>query len=567
MLVTPGLCARSPEEAAALTGAGAPVLQEDRFRVSLRLFTALLGLFGLIFLGWCSPPAVSQSTDPSYVIPSRSQSNLPPRVAQAQRFLARRGIASGQPVGARVRPHANGLTPRPQATGAQAAWQPLGPTGVLSSNYGLVTGRISSLALDPADATGNRLYVGTTGGGVWLSQNAGNANPANIVFTPLTDNLGALSTAIDASISVGAVTVQPGGTGVVLAGTGDPNDVLDSYYGAGILRSTDGGNTWSLIQTTADLQYAFVGEGFAGFAWSTTNPQVVVAAVSQAWEGVLVGADFPNRSYEGLYYSADSGATWSLARITDLDGQDVQGPLDAFTQPDGNAATSVVWNALRGVFIAAVRFHGYYQSADGMQWTRLSAQPGANLTTALCPTRPTTTGSPACPMYRGTLAVNPLTGDTFAWTVDLNDQDQGLWQDACAASGNACTNSAIAFAKQWVTSALEIRSPLGSATIQNGNYNLALAAIPSGQDTILLAGANDLWKCSLAMGCVWRNTTNATTCMSAEVAGYQHALEWNAQQSARNCLSATTAVFGVPSTASRKRVRRVLPAMPATSRT
>jgi hypothetical protein len=314
----------------------------------------------------------------------------------------------------------------------------------------------------------------------------------------------------------------------VLAGTGDPNDVLDSYYGAGILRSTDGGNSWSLIQTTSDVQYSFAGEGFAGFAWSTRNPQLVVAAVSQAWEGVLVGADFPNKSYEGLYYSTDGGATWSLARITDLNGLDVQGPQDVFTPPDGNAVTSVVWNALRGVFIAAVRFHGYYQSADGVQWTRLSAQPGSNLTTDYCPTRPTTTGSPACPMYRGTLAVNPFTGDTFAWTVDLYDQDQGLWQDACAASGNACTNSAIAFAKRWNTSALETHSPLGSATIQNGNYNLALAAIPSDQDTILLAGANDLWKCSLAMGCVWRNTTNATTCMSAEVAEYQHALEWNA---------------------------------------
>jgi hypothetical protein len=111
--------------------------------------------------------------------------------------------------------------------------------------------------------------------------------------------------------------------------------------------------------------------------------------------------------------------------------------------------------------------------------------------------------------------------------VDLYDQDQGLWQDACAASGNACTNSAIAFAKQWDTSALETNSPLGSATIQNSNYDLVLAAIPSGQDTILLAGANDLWKCSLAMGCVWRDTTNATTCMSAGVAEYQHALEWN----------------------------------------
>ena len=50
----------------------------------------------------------------------------------------------------------------------------------------------------------------------------------------------------------------------------------------------------------------------------------------------------------------------------------------------------------------------------------------------------------------------------------------------------------------------------------------------AGQDTLLLAGANDLWKCSLAMGCAWRNTTNSTTCMSAQVGEFQHALAWNA---------------------------------------
>lgn len=30
------------------------------------------------------------------------------------------------------------------------------------------------------------------------------------------------------------------------------------------------------------------------------------------------------------------------------------------------------------------------------------------------------------------------------------------------------------------------------------------------------------------MSCAWRNTTNANTCMSAQVAGYQHALAWSA---------------------------------------
>ena len=158
---------------------------------------------------------------------------------------------------------------------------------VQTPNFGLVTGRVSALALDPSDATGNRLYAGTTGGGVWVANNAAASTPSTIVFTPLTDTVAALGGASDASISIGALTVQPGETGVILAGTGDPNDVLDSYYGAGILRSTDGGNTWSLIQQTVDQEEgmsltdaSFLGQGFAGFAWSTVNPQLVVAAVS-----------------------------------------------------------------------------------------------------------------------------------------------------------------------------------------------------------------------------------------------------------------------------------------------
>jgi hypothetical protein len=337
-----------------------------------------------------------------------------------------------------------------------------------------------------------------------------------------------LSGAQDASIGIGALTVQPGGTGVILAGTGDPNDALDSYYGAGILRSTDGGNSWSLISTTADQTLSFAGEGFAGFAWSTANPQLVVAAVSEAYEGTLVNAPRAGVSYLGLYYSADAGATWSLATISDGNGTDVQGPSDPQTGSDGNAATAVVWNPVRQLFVAAVRFHGYYQSADGITWTRMAAQPGANLTATLCPTNPDSPGSIACPIFRGALAVNPLTGDTFAWTVDENKQDQGLWQDQCSLSAGACSNQDITFSQQWNTALLETSTADGAATIENGDYTLALAAVPSQQDTLLLAGDDDLWKCSLAAGCLWRNTTNTTTCMSAQVGEYQHALAWAA---------------------------------------
>jgi hypothetical protein len=455
-------------------------------------------------------------------------------VVEAERFLARRGWTPRRAPA--HRPHTPAIPAHPETqSAATALWQSFGPAAVQTASYGLVTGRVSALALDPSDPTGNRLYLGTTGGGVWVAQNAGAANVGSIDFTPLTDTLQAMSGAQDASISIGALTVQPGGTGVILAGTGDPNDNLDSYYGAGILRSTDGGNTWSLITKTMDREqglsgqdYSFIGEGFAGFAWSTATAQRVVAAVSQALEGTLVDAEQAPLRYQGLYYSSDSGATWHLATISDASGADVQGPADAFVGPDGNAATSVVWNPIRNLFVAAVRYHGYYQSADGITWTRLAAQPGAGLTLAVCPTSPISPGVTGCPIFRGSLAVNPLTGDTFAWTVDAYRQDQGLWQDQCQASAGLCANPLIAFQKQWDTTALEANNYEGPATIVDGDYTLALAAVPSGQDTLLLAGDDDLWKCSLAMGCAWRNTTNSTSCMSAQVAEYQHALAWNA---------------------------------------
>jgi len=498
------------------------------------------------------PPATAQTQIPAASVKPPTQpvvrpALVPPRVLEAQRFLGERGWTPGHRLTPRVGANhpssfgTPGAAVRSAAAGIQNAgnsassstWQPLGPTAVQTPNFGLVTGRVSALALDPSDATGNRLYAGTTGGGVWVANNAAVSTPSSIVFTPLTDTLAALGGASDPSISIGALTVQPGETGVILAGTGDPNDVLDSYYGAGILRSTDGGNTWSLIQQTMDFEQglslrdaSFVGQGFAGFAWSTVNPQLVVAAVSEAYEGTLVNALWAPSTFEGLFYSNDSGATWHLATITDGTGELVQGPLSP-ANSQSNAATAVVWNPVRQLFVAAVRFHGYYQSPDGVTWTRMSAQPGTGLTTQMCPSNFGKVGSIACPISRGALAVNPQTGDTFAWTVDLNNQDQGLWQDRCAIAGGTCSNPAITFATQWNTAPLETDTLEGAATIVDGDYDLTLAAVPSQQDTLVLAGANDLWKCSLAMGCVWRNTTNSTTCMSAQVAEYQHSLAWN----------------------------------------
>ena len=401
---------------------------------------------------------------------------------------------------------------------------PVGPAQTLTPAYGAITGRVTSVALDPSDASGNTVYVGTTGGGVWKSTNAAGA-AAQVAFAPVTDDATPSATGIG-SLSIGALSVQPGGTGVVLAGTGDPNDALDSYYGSGILRSTDRGATWTTI-TNANVgdydvsqSFSFYGEGFAGFAWSSVTPGLVVSAVTQAYDGIVVNA-LQSNSIDGLYYSLDAGATWNMATITDGPNEVIQSPPSTTESAQGNAITSVVWNPFRRAFYAAVRYHGYYSSPDGMTWTRLANQPGVHLSTTLCPDLASSAGALSCPIFRGALAVEPQTGDMFAITVDGNLADQGIWRDVCAASGGSCsTGATVMFGTQVADADLED----GSGHIPQGDYDLWIAAVPADGDTLLYVGTLDIFKRALASGVPWRNTTNVATCIASRVAPSQHAV-------------------------------------------
>ena len=219
---------------------------------------------------------------------------------------------------------------------------------------------MTAIALDPNDTSGNTVYLGTTGGGVWKSTTV--AGPlANVTFTPLTDTLPVFSinagSATIPSLSIGGVAVQPAPNPVILAGTGDPNDATDSLYGEGILRSTDGGQTWTIATLSQELlgaqpyYHTFAGLSTAALAWSTASTNLVVAAMSVSPQAAIVDAALFT-SVPGLYYSTDSGATWHMATIYD-GAQLVQTPQPTGTGQIGNAATSVVWNAARGLFFAA----------------------------------------------------------------------------------------------------------------------------------------------------------------------------------------------------------------------
>ncbi len=464
---------------------------------------------------------------------TRTAAGVPLPAADAMRQAHMQGTAAP---GSLARPRAQMSTGAPTAN-LSAAWQALGPMSVNSVLYGQISGRITAVAIDPNDSTGNTVYLGTTGGGVWKSINAAGAS-GSVSFAPLTDTLPVFSANEDAttiaSMSIGAVAVQPSLTGVVLAGTGDPNDATDSYYGEGLLRSTDGGQTWSLAigsRDGANGSHSFAGLATAGLAWSSNTPTLAVAAMTISTEGTVVQAT-DGASVPGLYYSTDAGVTWHMASVYD-GSQLLQAPAAAGVAQAAASATAVVWDPARSLFIAALASHGYYGSADGQTWKRLPNQPGTGLTTANCPVGVNGLGSGNCPIFRGALAVQASTGDLYALTVDADGNDVGLWQDLCnAGASGKCATAAPVFANRIDNGVLEFGQGKagGSTLIVQGSYDLSLAAAPAANNaTVLFAGTIDLNRCALAAGgstCTWRNTTNAGNACNApaSVAPAQHAL-------------------------------------------
>src|SRR3989449_5906603 len=67
---------------------------------------------------------------------------------------------------------------------------------------------------------------------------------------------GVQTCALPISLSIGSLAIDPTNSSIIYVGTGEQNFSGDSYYGAGVLKSIDGGATWT--QQGANV---FVGPG------------------------------------------------------------------------------------------------------------------------------------------------------------------------------------------------------------------------------------------------------------------------------------------------------------------
>ncbi|MGH9493004.1 MAG: WD40/YVTN/BNR-like repeat-containing protein, partial [Terriglobales bacterium] len=368
---------------------------------------------------------------------------------------------------------------QPMTVPTGPAWVNLGPAPITGMGpYGNASGRITAVVVDQTDSTGNTVLVAGAYGGVWKSVNAANADPTQVTWAPLFDTDPAAAT-----LSVGAIALQPGNPNLILVGTGEAHNAIDSYYGMGILRSDNGGASWALITSADSGAHPFRGLGFAKIAFSTANTNLVVAAAGGTI-GQGLGAEAPgacpaaNSTCRGLYFSTDAGATWQYATVKDGTTTTVPG-----------SATSVVYNATAGKFFAAIRFHGFYSSTDGQNWSRLTNQPGSALSTTACPA---TSGSTLCPIFRGELTVKPGANETYAWYMNISATgtltNRGVFRTLDGAS--------TAWVTVTGTGLTSCGDPSGCIPSQIF-YNMHIAAVPNGANTDLYAGGVNIFKCSL----------------------------------------------------------------------
>jgi hypothetical protein len=331
-------------------------------------------------------------------------------------------------------------------------WTNLGPQPVTNSaggqNFGnpSATGRVTAIAVDPTTTNTSTqvIYLGAATGGVWKSTNGG----------------ASWSTIFDQnnSLAIGGIAIAPGAgnNNIIYVGTGELNFSGDSYYGAGVYKSTDGGNTWTQQCGGGSVNFcaptfsgAFQGGGFyvGKIAVNPSNPSIALASVRNAG----------NAAVSGIYRTTDGGANWNL-----------------IPSASGAAGNSIIWNpsdstvvyATLGERGTAAKF-GVYKSTDsGVTFTRLTGN-GAN-----------GNNLPTTNLGRHEMAVAPSNGNVAYVAINAESTSSLL---GLAKSTDGGTT--------WSFTAPGTLPNLPNFCSGQCWYDMALAVLPSDQNTLVVGGS------------------------------------------------------------------------------
>ncbi|MEA2305879.1 MAG: hypothetical protein QOH43_3159, partial [Solirubrobacteraceae bacterium] len=212
--------------------------------------------------------------------------------------------------------------------------RPIGEITRSSSSLAEMNGRIGALAIRPS--TG-QIILGGAQGGIWTY------DASTGRWTPRTDD--------QETQAIGSLAVAATDDKVIYAGTGEGALSGDSYFGDGILKSTDGGQTWSTVSGDT-----FQGVSIPRVVVDPTNADHLYAAALRGRGGARRTSPTTHSRF-GVWESKDGGATWTLIREADEE----HGATDIEIDPQNPK-----------VLYASFLSDAIYKSTDGgATWTKL----------------------------------------------------------------------------------------------------------------------------------------------------------------------------------------------------
>jgi photosystem II stability/assembly factor-like uncharacterized protein len=253
---------------------------------------------------------------------------------------------------------------------ATAGWSFIGPHVVPGNGGG--AGRINCIEFDPNNS--NIIWIGAACGGLWKSTDGGASWSSN------TDQL--------PSLSISDIVIDPTNPQTMYIATGDKYGIYYQYevwghYSAGVMKSTDGGQTWNQTSLSYSLANVTI---IQRLIMDPSNTNTLYAATNMGifkttdggttWNNIRTGKFYdiemkPGTSSTlytgdstGVFKSTNSGATWSQVPTVTSTGR------TSIAVTPANPAVVYVWSE-GGAF--------YYSGNSGTSFTART-DPSGNCT-------------------------------------------------------------------------------------------------------------------------------------------------------------------------------------------
>ncbi len=354
-----------------------------------------------------------------------------------------------------------------KASQLNGTWLPEGPYNVAPgnelSNYGI--GRINCIAYHP-NLPGT-YWVGVAQGGVWKTTDNG------LTWSPLTDNLPILR--------ISDIAVNPNNPDEIYIAVGDSEYIdfslklngrkRNTHYGLGVYKTTDGGLNWQATGLSFSLNSLDASLTRKIIIHPTQNNKLVAATSN------------------GLYYSNNSGATWTQA-LDSLCWDLIEDPASPNTL---YLATGYLANSNAG-------YASIMKSTDfGVTWVQLNTgipPTGVVQRIKLCmaPTNSNIIYALAVDMSRGMHALYKTTDAGANWGIQFNTFNLCDFYDGTGSGGQ-------------------------------GTYDLVLMVSPTDENKVYAGGIN-IWG-SVDGGTTFEPVTNKYVSTAPDIHVDQHFLTYN----------------------------------------